>query len=194
MDTGALYRAVGYAALRDGIPLDRPDTVESWVGGIEISATPGPRGLSIRLAGEDITSRIRAPEVSRAASVVAAIPAVRKALLDLQRGFGESGKVIVEGRDVGTVIFPDCPVKFFLDARPEIRAARRQGELAAAGADASLDQTRQALAERDDRDAGRAAAPLRPAPDAVRIDSSDLTLEAVVDRMLSVVRERLARR
>lgn len=194
VDTGALYRTVGYAALRDGIPLDRPDAIGAWVGGLTISATLGPRGLSIRLAGEEITSRLRSPRVSRAASVVAAISAVRKALLDLQRQLGESGDVVMEGRDVGTVIFPNCPIKFFLDARPEIRAARRQKELAASGADDSFDQTRRELAERDGRDTGRAEAPLKPAPDAVRIDSSELTLDAVVDRMFSVVRERLNRR
>lgn len=191
VDTGALYRAVGYAALRAGIQLDRVDAVRRLTGMLRLEVKSEPTGLRIWLARDEVTEKLRTPEVGAAASAVAAVPEVRARLLGLQRTLGAGGAVVMEGRDIGTVIFPEAPLKFYLDAAADVRARRRQAELTALGVTAGLGETRAQIEGRDMRDATRAAAPLRVADDAVTIDSTDLTLEQVVERMLALARERL---
>lgn len=191
VDTGALYRAVGYAALRAGIRLDRVDAVRRLTGMLRLEVKSEPTGLRIWLASDEVTEKLRTPEVGAAASAVAAVPEVRARLLGLQRTLGAGGAVVMEGRDIGTVIFPEAPLKFYLDAAADVRARRRQAELTALGVTAGLGETRAQIEGRDMRDATRATAPLRAAADAVAIDSTDLTLEQVVERMLAIARERL---
>lgn len=174
LDTGAMYRAVALGALRRGA---EPAAVARAVR-IDV-------GDRVRLDGEDVTGAIRTPEVSEGASVAAADPAVREAMVDQQRRLLAAGDWVAEGRDIGTVVAPDAAVKVFLTATPEARARRRAAELGADTATVLADQT-----IRDQRDAERAHSPLAPAPDAVTIDTTDLTLEEVVDRVGGLVRDR----
>ncbi len=148
------------------------------------------RLYDVRLDGRDITWAIRTPEIDRLASVVSAHPAVRRALLRIQRELGRDGRVVMAGRDIGTVVMPDAPVKIWLQASLEERARRRQRDLALRGVERSFQEILDELAERDRRDATRPIAPMRPAPDAVIIDTDGLTIDQVVEAVLRVVRER----
>lgn len=205
LDTGALYRSVALEARRLNIAWDDEGALARLARGLsvdfamaKVDATRGEtkdgkaeRNL-VFVGGEDVTDAIRAPDISDGASRVSALPAVRAALLDLQRRLGESGGVVVEGRDVGTVVFPGAEAKFFLTAAADVRARRRVAELAAAGRPADPKKTLAEMQERDDRDANRQAAPLRQADDAVLVDSSDLDIDGVVARIEAVVRARAA--
>ncbi len=150
-----------------------------------------PQAPRISIDGHDVTQEIRTPEVSQMASVVSAIPLVREWLLPVQRTLAGHERAVVEGRDIGTTVFPNAPVKFFLDASSEVRAARRQRELIAAGHTASFDRTRTEMESRDRHDRSRPIAPLAVAPDATVIDTSSLTVDEVVERMLAVVASKL---
>jgi cytidylate kinase len=155
-----------------------------------IALSPDPeRGVRVRLDGEDITDQIRTPDVGMGASAVSAHPQVRDALLEMQRIAGRDGGVVLEGRDIGTVVFPEARVKFFLTARPEVRARRRFDELVAKGANVSFEDTLADVHRRDQQDTTRAVAPLRQAPDAVAIDNSELTIDQTVSRMVERIRE-----
>lgn len=195
VDTGAMYRAVTLAALRAGCPLHDEGKLLALLEGlrIELGDTPGDgRARStVLLNGEDVTEAIRSPEVSEAVSQVAAHPGVRQALVSLQRRLAEGGSVVMDGRDIGTVVLPDAEVKFFLTATVEARARRRWLELAAAGHHVELPQMVRAVRARDEADSRRRAAPLRRAPDAVTLDTTGLDPAEVVERMLRVVRQRL---
>jgi cytidylate kinase len=147
--------------------------------------------VSVSINGKDVTKELRTPPVSAAASVVSAIPAVRAWLLPVQREIGQKGSVVAEGRDIGTKVFPSAPVKFFLEADPTVRAQRRHRELVAAGHRGAIEQTSAEMAGRDDRDRSRTAAPLVPADDAHHIDTSRLSAEEVVKRMLALVTAKL---
>lgn len=193
VDTGALYRAVALAALRAGISWDDGEAL----GGLAFKlvsersvslATEPNGGVSVRLQGEDVSDAIREPAVSQGASKVSVVPAVREALLDMQRAAGEHGGVVLEGRDIGTVVFPEAEAKFFLTASVDVRAQRRLGELISRGVSAELDEVRREVAERDLRDSTRPIAPLKPAADAVGIDSSVLSIDQVVARIVHRVR------
>ena len=200
LDTGAIYRLVALAAQRAGVDWDDDGGVATIAidlvasRGIELDRPVGAdQPVRAFLRGEDVTSAIRTPEMSRGASRVSAAPAVRAALLDLQRQLGASGGVVVEGRDIGTVVFPDAEVKFFLTASLEERAERRSAQLAAQGlAGGPIEETLRQVQERDLADERRAVAPLRRADDAVLVDSTAVPLEEVVSRMERVVRERCA--
>lgn len=197
VDTGALYRSVAYLLMeRFGGQLPaETDCVEMARSAIlDFRRKPGMNPANRVFAnGRDITTLIRTPEVSMAASQVSAIPAVRAALLGLQRRMGCAGPSILEGRDIGTVIFPDADVKFFLTASLEERARRRLDELEATGADApSFEEVKAQIRTRDQGDSSRAVAPLRKAADAIEIDTSALTLDDVVREMESHVRRKLA--
>jgi cytidylate kinase len=149
------------------------------------------KDVTVSINGTDVTKELRTPAVSAAASVVSAIPAVRAWLLPVQREIGQKGSVVAEGRDIGTKVFPSAPVKFFLEADPNVRAQRRHRELVAAGHGGALEQTSADLAGRDDRDRARAMAPLTPAVDAHHIDTSSLSADEVVNQMLTVVTAKL---
>jgi len=192
IDTGALYRAVALAAKERGISWDDADALGSLAGELELRFLP-PREEGGRPPllndGTDRSGDIRTEDVSQGASRVSAHPPVREALLGVQRAMGEGGGVVLEGRDIGTVVFPHADVKVFLTASTAARAARRHAELSAAGQDVSLEAVRADIEQRDARDSGRDVAPLRPAEDATVLDTTALGLDQAVERLVQIVRE-----
>jgi cytidylate kinase len=188
LDTGAMYRALALKALLAQVPLDDERGLAELAGRSEITLAEGGRG--VRLDGEDVTAAIRTRDVSAAASRVSVHPLVRRRMVARQQDLGRQGGVVLDGRDIGTAVFPDADVKFYVDADPRRRAARRQEELAAAGTIADLDAIEQEIRDRDHADSTRPDSPLTRSPDAVLIDSSDLAVEDVVERMLDVIRRR----
>jgi cytidylate kinase len=197
VDTGAIYRAVALAAHRRGVAYDDEAGLGALLPGLLIRFAPGDTGQRVLLGGEDVTGEIRTPAMSLGASAVSARPVVRAGLLDLQRRLAlapENAGAVLEGRDIGTVVFPDADAKFFLTATPEERARRRHAELAARGDGALYEQVLADQLRRDRDDSERAIAPLRPADDAVVLDTSGTPLEAVVADLAREVRARMARR
>jgi cytidylate kinase len=192
LDTGALYRSVALCAKRAGVSYGDATRLAAIAAGLDINFQLDGMTNRVSLAGEDVTSAIRTPEMSEGSSIVSAVPEVRAALLALQRELAGKGGVVAEGRDVGTVVLPDAGAKFFLTASDEVRARRRVEELQAAGIEAMYDETLAEMRRRDQRDSSREAAPLVCAPDAIVVDSSILTIDEVVDRMAAIVREREA--
>ena len=188
IDTGAMYRSVAWLALRQGVDLRDERAVASIAASASIEFVPANSRQAVVVNGTDVTEAIRTPEVSEAASVVSAHPAVRHAMVALQRRMGAEGGVVMEGRDIGTVVFPDAEVKVFLDASPEERARRRFKELVAKGVAVDYESLKKAEEERDRRDSTRAHSPLRRAPDAVVIDTTGLTVQEIVDRIVQLVR------
>jgi cytidylate kinase len=188
LDTGALYRAIGWKALEARIDPGDGECLADLCRRIDLRLERGPDGANhVWVDGVDVTGAIRTPEVSLAASRVSGQPCVRGRLLDLQREAGERGGVILDGRDIGTVVFPDAELKVFLDASPEVRARRRTEEMAARGEAADPERVLAEVRARDEADSGRALAPLKQAPDAVRLDTSGLTLDQVVERVCALV-------
>ena len=188
VDTGAMYRAVAVAALRRGIAPDDAEALARLTRDLDLRVEPGADGTSrVFVDGQDITPALRSVEVNRIVSCVARVPEVRQALGDLQRALGAAGDVVMDGRDIGSVILPNADVKVFLTASPDARARRRQAELAAAGEHVPLEDVRRIEAEDDRAATTREVAPLIVAPDAVVIDSTDLTVERVVEQILSLV-------
>ncbi|MFZ5844588.1 MAG: (d)CMP kinase [Pseudomonadota bacterium] len=193
LDSGALYRLVGLAAKHHGIALDNEEALTVLAGHMDVAFAAGANGEpKVYLEGEDVTSDIRSDEVSQLASQVAAFPRVRSALFDRQRAFAKAPGLVADGRDMGTVVFPDADVKIFLTASAETRAERRFRQLQAMGSGASIGDLLTSIRERDERDRNRAVAPLRPADDAIEIDSSHLNIDQVLQRVLDVVRDRLS--
>lgn len=187
IDTGAMYRAVALRAKRDNVDINDSAALNSLCDSVKLEFVPDNGGLRTILNGEDVSEAIRTPEMSMAASDISARKEVRQALLVLQRRMGENGGVVLEGRDVGTVIFPNAEAKFFLDASLEERGKRRYKELAAKGMNVTLDQTIEEVRKRDLNDSSRDIAPLKKADDAVLVDSTGLSVEEVVERMIEFV-------
>jgi CMP/dCMP kinase len=190
LDTGAIYRTMALRARERGIAWDDGPGVAALADGLEISFRLEGSVNHVQANGVDLTGVIRTPEISDGASRVSALSEVRAALLGLQRRIGEQGGVVVEGRDIGTVVFPNAEAKFFLTASTDERARRRAAELRAAGKPVDEAKTRAELIARDERDSTRAAAPLRRADDAIEIDSSALGPDEVVSRMAEIVSAR----
>jgi cytidylate kinase len=188
IDTGAMYRAVALWALRTETQLTDMHRLEQLALASHIELTDG--GKRVILNGEDITESIRTQELSDAASKVSAVPAVRRALVEKQRGMGAQQSSVMEGRDIGTNVFPDAQVKIYLDAGVEVRAARRLSDLKAKQIETSLDQVAREIRERDLRDSTRGEAPLRQAEDAAYVDTSHLSIDEVIEAILRVYRER----
>lgn len=191
VDTGAMYRSIGLYALRQGTDPHDVAAVTALLPEIRLDIRPGQGAQQILLCGEDVTEAIRREEVGMAASAVSAIPAVRAYLLDTQRGFAKTQNILMDGRDIGTVVLPQADVKIFLTASVEQRALRRFRELEAKGETVSLAVLQEEIAQRDHDDSHRAAAPLRQAPDAVLLDTSQLNLEESLEALLTIVKERL---
>lgn len=187
IDTGAMYRAVALWAIRRGVALDDAQRLELLASSAEIDLTQDSR---VFLNGEDISGSIRTPEIAQAASKVSAVTPVRRAMVRLQQQIGEGASVVMEGRDIGTVVFPHAEVKIFLDAEPRVRADRRVKELREKGMPADGEAILREIAERDERDRTRPDSPLRQAPDAVYFDSTGLSLDEVEEGLLRIVRER----
>lgn len=188
VDTGALYRGVALAARERGISWDDEAAVVALSNGVELGFATQPDGTPrLWLDGVDRADDIRTPEMSAGASAVSAYPGVRRALLSIQRDLGRHGGVVLEGRDIGTVVFPEAEVKVFLTASAEERARRRVRDLADRGITADYAEILAKIRARDEADSTRAIAPLRPAEDAVILDSTSLGLEAVVEHVLELV-------
>lgn len=188
IDSGAMYRAVGLWALRAGVELGDVQRLEQLARQSRIELESA--GSRVLLNGEDVTEAIRTPEVSQAASQVSAIGGVRRAMVEEQRRMAAQTSVVMEGRDIGTVVFPDAAIKIFLDADPEVRAGRRQRESAEKGESIDPQEMARQIRERDQRDRTRSEAPLVQAPDAVYVDSTGLTIAQVEEAILKLVRER----
>ncbi|MEU9044397.1 MULTISPECIES: (d)CMP kinase [unclassified Kitasatospora] len=193
LDTGAMYRAMTWWMLANEVDVNDPETVAVACGKPVIVSGTDADGPTITVDGQDVSGPIRGPEVTAQVSAVAAVPAVRARLVELQRGCAEVAErgIVAEGRDMGTVVFPDATVKVFLTASEGARAARRAAELRAKGVDeATITAMAADLARRDAADSSRETAPLAQATDAVLVDTSDLTLEQVIDRIAALVEER----
>lgn len=184
LDSGAIYRLAALAALRAGMDLDDAAALAALAGTLDIRFA----GEEILLGGERVTDAIRTEECGNAASRVAACPGVRSALLERQRAFRKAPGLVADGRDMGTVVFPDARAKVFLEASPEERASRRYKQLKRKGLHASLPELLREVAERDARDRGRSVSPLRAADDAVVVDTTSMSVDAVVARVLEVAR------
>ncbi len=192
VDTGALYRTIGLAASRRGVePVASPE-VEEMLSQIKVDLTFNDRGEQVVLLdGEDVSGLIRTPEASMMASKISAIPAVRAYLLDLQRNMAKTQNVIMDGRDIGTVVLPDAQVKIFLTASPEARAERRYKELVEKGMDVKYEDILQDVITRDYNDTHRETAPLKPAEGCVMVDTTELDFEQSIEKIISVIKERI---
>ena len=187
LDSGALYRLTALAAVRQGVSLDDEAGLVNVAAGLDVAFEPTPAGEPVKviLAGQDVTADIRTESAGDNASKVAVIQSVRDALLQRQRDFRQAPGLVADGRDMGTVVFPDAPVKIFLTASAEERAQRRYSQLKDAGVDVNIDALLEEIRVRDERDMNRSAAPLKPADDAQVIDSTGLSIEEVLDRCMA---------
>ena len=191
VDTGALYRTIGLAVCRRGIDGTDVPGIRTTLPEIQVGLTYQDGAQHVLLDGEDVSDAIRTPQISTYASQVSSVPEVRAYLLDLQRDLARRQSVIMDGRDIGTVILPDAKVKIFLTASPEKRAARRCAELREKGQDVTVEGILADMERRDALDASRAVAPLKQAEDAVLVDTSDLTLEQSIEAVLTVIRDKM---
>jgi cytidylate kinase len=188
LETGAMYRAFALKAILSDQDFDDAAALERLAGGTAVTLKPARAGNRVLLDGADVTERIRDSDVTQGASRVSVHPGIRTWMVGLQQELGRAGGVVMEGRDIGTVVFPDADVKVFLDASPEVRGQRRYEQNAPAGADPTA--ISRELRERDERDRNRANSPLQAAPDAVIIDSTAMPLQAVLKRIEDLVRAR----
>lgn len=192
VDTGALYRTIGLAAFRRGLIAEDKEHIIAMLPEIKVALAFNDRQEQIVLLdGEDVSGLIRTPEISMMASAVSAIPEVRAYLLDLQRDMAHTNNVIMDGRDIGTVVLPDAKIKIFLSASPECRARRRYDELVEKGMDVKYEDILSDVIARDYADSHRDIAPLKPADDAINVDTSGEDLETSVNKLLGIMRERL---
>ena len=187
VDTGAMYRAVAWKAQQDGSPLDDDDAVSALAEGSAIAQDNGRTTIN----GHDVTREIRTPAIDKAAASVARLPHVREALVRRFRELGKGGGVVMEGRDIGTVVFPDADLKFYIDASPEERARRRAADPAHTGGQGSLELVQSDIAARDQSDSTRAVAPLAKANDAIYIDTTSMPIGEVVKQVLTLIEQRL---
>lgn len=192
VDTGALYRTIGLAATRKNVEPVASAEVENLLSGISVDLTFNDKGEQIVLLdGEDVSGLIRTPEASMMASKISAIPSVRAYLLDLQRNMAKTHNVIMDGRDIGTVVLPDANVKIFLTASPEARATRRYKELCEKGMDVNYEDILNDVITRDYNDSHRETAPLKPADGCVMVDTTELDFEQSVEKIIAVIKENI---
>ncbi|MBI4485467.1 MAG: (d)CMP kinase [Acidobacteria bacterium] len=187
VDSGAMYRAVGWRALQDGVALDDEEAVAALAARAPIAITPA----RVAIDGVDVTHAIRTPAIDRAAAAVARLPRVRTLLVARQRELGAGGGIVMEGRDIGTVVFPDADVKVYLDASPDERARRRATDPAHTGVPTAVAEVETMLAQRDEIDRTRVASPLYAAPDAHVMDTTGKSVEEVVERVMRIVDAKL---
>ncbi|MEA5446402.1 (d)CMP kinase [Gammaproteobacteria bacterium AB-CW1] len=191
LDSGALYRLLALSAMRAGVAPEEEARLETMAQSLAVRFEAGEGEQRVLLAGEDVSREIRTEDCGTMASRIAAVPGARRGLVKLQKDFRQAPGLVADGRDMGTTIFPDAPLKIFLTASPAERALRRHKQLKEKGIDANVGELEVAIAERDRRDAERSTSPLKPADDAVRIDTTELSINQVLDRVLSLVKERL---
>jgi cytidylate kinase len=189
VDSGAMYRAFGWKALQAGVSLRDGKSLADLAATTVIEIRPGRIGPRVLVGGEDVSDRLRTPVVDEASSLVSVWREVRERLVALQRAIASDGGIVMDGRDIGTVVLPGADLKFYLDADPEVRARRRLGDLCRSGGAADFEAVRAEVTRRDERDRSRDASPLRAAPDAVRIDSTRLSADEVLRLMLAEVRK-----
>ena len=187
LDSGALYRLLGLAAVRHSVDLANPSSLSVLAGHMDIDFNTSAKGLKVTLEGENVTTELRSENTAALASQVASYPMVRTALLQRQQLFARSPGLIADGRDMGTVVFPDAPLKIYLTATSEERAKRRHKELLDKGEDVSLRALVEQVRSRDERDMSRDASPLVPAADAIELDTSTLSIQEVMDTVLNLV-------
>ncbi len=190
VDTGAMYRAVGLYVTRKGLDTKKSEDVNSVLNEINLDVKLSNEGQMIFLNGEDVTKLIRTPEISMAASNVSAIPEVRVKLVDMQRKLAETKSVIMDGRDIGTVVLPNATTKIYLNAELDERADRRYKELIKKGQDVTFEDVKADIVKRDTNDMSRAVSPLKKADDAIELDTTGLTLEEVVDKVIDIINGR----
>jgi cytidylate kinase len=190
IDSGAVYRAVASLALDRGVSPSDEAAVAGLARDAEISLEGDPDSLRVVLDGADVTERIRRPDASRASSIVAALASVRSEVVDKLRGMSKTGSVVMDGRDIGTWVFPNAEVKLFVDASLQMRVSRRWKEEHERGRQVSLDEVRTEIEERDARDRARTATPLVKADDAILLDTSDLDVASLVERALEIIKKR----
>ncbi|HEY5715441.1 MAG TPA: (d)CMP kinase [Psychromonas sp.] len=191
LDSGALYRILAFAALQQKVSLDDEKSLADLALNLDVSFQSNGEGVDTLLAGENVGDKLRTEIVAQAASQVASLQVVRDALLARQKAFNQAPGLIADGRDMGTVVFPDAPVKIFLDASAEERATRRFNQLQSKGFNVSIAQILSEIKERDFRDRNRPVAPLKPAEDALVIDSTFLTIDQVVNQILELMKLKL---
>lgn len=191
VDTGALYRAIGVNALRNGVKTDNRSAVAATLADIKVELAFENGVQKVLLNGEDVSTEIRTPEASMAASDVSAVPEVRAFLFDLQRNIAKENNCLMDGRDIGTVVLPDAKIKIFLTASPEIRAGRRYKELIEKGSDVEFKDVLEDLIKRDYNDSHREIAPLKPADDGTIIDTSELDFDGSVKAIINVIKENM---
>lgn len=184
VDSGAMYRAVGWKATQDGVPLENEEAIAALAERATIDVT----STHVTIDGVDVTRAIRTPEMDRAAAAVARLPRVRLVLVERQRQMGVHGAIVMEGRDIGTVVFPDADVKLYLDASPEERARRRANDSAHTGVPAAVSEVASQLTQRDELDRTRSASPLYAAPDAIVVDTTGKSVDTVVAETLALIR------
>jgi cytidylate kinase len=190
LDTGAMYRAVAWKALQEGLSLENEDAIAALAERADLDVGPAV----VRIDGIDVTSAIRTPQIDRAAAMTARLPRVRATLVSRQRHAGEQGGIVIEGRDIGTVVFPDADVKIYLDASSEERARRRAADPAhGLGRQAAVAEVESELKARDHSDSTRSTSPLAAAKDAVKLDTTGLSIEQTVDRVMEMVQSFLLR-
>lgn len=193
LDTGAMYRGTGWFILDRGVKLDDEESIAGHLDDLDLELYPAKDDESdvrVVVNGRDVSEAVRTPEMAMVASRVSALPAVREVLTRIQRKYGNRGKIVAEGRDIGTVVFPGAKYKFFLDAKAEERARRRVDQLRAKGEDVDFQEILAMTLERDKNDSEREIAPLRQASDAVRIDTTTLQVDDVVETILGIVKEK----
>lgn len=191
LDSGSLYRLTALASQDDEIDLSDESKIAELALNLPVEFIPADAGLQILLRGEDVTEAIRKEEIGMRASKVAALPKVRKALLERQRSFSEEPGLVADGRDMGTTVFPDAPVKIFMTASAEERAERRYKQLKVKGIDANIAALVKDLKLRDEQDANRAVSPLKPAEDAILLDTTTMAIEEVTNKVLELAKQRL---
>ena len=189
LDTGAMYRAVALAAVLDNLPYDDAKGLDKLCEQIRLKMRRNDDVVSVYLNGRDVTEEIRSPEMSLGSSAVSAVPEVRSHMVRLQREIGSSGGIVAEGRDMGTVVFPDTPAKFYLDASPEERARRRWLQLKEMGMDEEPEKVRREMDERDQNDTSREHSPLKKADDAINIDTTGMSIDQVIEKLADKVKE-----
>jgi cytidylate kinase len=190
LDTGAMYRGVGWYFLQHGVQLDDVEAMSEKLANLEMELLPAvdkESDVGVLVNGENVSDAIRTPKMAMVASDVSAVPVVREVLTKIQRSYGDKGNIVAEGRDTGTVVFPRAAYKFFLDAKPEERAKRRLMQLRERGVEADFKQILSMTLERDKNDSERAIAPLKKAKDAARIDTTEITVQQVVQEILRIV-------
>lgn len=192
LNTGAMYRTVALKIFRSNIDPEDEHELRILLSKLNLSFEENGGGFRIFLDGKDVSHEIKTPEISMLASYISLKPFVREILSDIQRRIGERGNIILEGRDIGTIVFPDADIKFYLDASPEIRASRRYREMVQMGRHIDWQEVFEDLIRRDASDTKRDISPLEPAEDAIIIESGHMTIEEVIDRMLSVINKRIS--